>query len=467
MRFSSDALRIRMARKVLHQYRAARPSSATSSLSSFTDDQYDQMEPRPDITSFLQPVQQYAAARQADPDPLLNLTALRPVPAPSHMEALPDEEGEEGEGEGEEGEEQEEEEEEGEAEEEEEEEEQEEEEGETLEALEEGEEEAEMELTLHNQGLEGEASGRHAGPEGEEQEVSDFLLPEEAGAAAGAEEQEEAEEAGQADIFVVQHRTPEQSMDNLMMQSMEVLAFAADNFIDDGQYIDYALDACVASLEPPFMDMVQPGTFTVAGWEIDRQLDDIIGGLDMGARDAVLYGSPMPSRHPAASSSGRASEEVSPRRPGSMGMGAHAASRLHSVTHGGGGSETDFTLVPHAVSELDSTATLVFQGSMASRANRSRVLSAHRTPPGGGQGQDVDPRTPRSGLTDWTAPNNERDGPVIDYMVDDLVQYVDQQYAPGQEQATVRGSRPGSVQQGQSGQGGGMQQSMSSKPLRV
>ncbi|GLI67280.1 hypothetical protein VaNZ11_011465, partial [Volvox africanus] len=61
-------------------------------------------------------------------------------------------------------------------------------------------------------------------------------------------------------------------------------------FEDDDDYIDFAMGAIIFSLERPYVDTIPPGTFTVAGWEIDRQLDDVVRGIaspERFSRDSV------------------------------------------------------------------------------------------------------------------------------------------------------------------------------------
>ena len=69
----------------------------------------------------------------------------------------------------------------------------------------------------------------------------------------------------------------QQAHDALMRSVLSEAEEALD--LDDGHFLDYALDAMVASLEPPHAASIPRGGFTVAGWEIDRQLDGIILGL--------------------------------------------------------------------------------------------------------------------------------------------------------------------------------------------
>ncbi|GIL82880.1 hypothetical protein Vretimale_8381 [Volvox reticuliferus] len=60
---------------------------------------------------------------------------------------------------------------------------------------------------------------------------------------------------------------PPQQVDELM------------EFEDDNDFIDFALGAIIFSLERPYVDNIPPGTFTVAGWEIDRQLEEVVRGI--------------------------------------------------------------------------------------------------------------------------------------------------------------------------------------------
>jgi len=63
-----------------------------------------------------------------------------------------------------------------------------------------------------------------------------------------------------------------------LMRSM--LVDAEDELdLDDSHFLDHALDAMIASLEPAHLERVAPGTFTVAGWEIDRTLDCMVLGI--------------------------------------------------------------------------------------------------------------------------------------------------------------------------------------------
>ncbi|EFJ48469.1 hypothetical protein VOLCADRAFT_90723 [Volvox carteri f. nagariensis] len=50
-------------------------------------------------------------------------------------------------------------------------------------------------------------------------------------------------------------------------------------FDNDNDFIDFALDAMIHSLEPPYVHIISPGDFTVAGWEIDHQLDEVVCGI--------------------------------------------------------------------------------------------------------------------------------------------------------------------------------------------
>ncbi|KAG1672708.1 hypothetical protein FOA52_005185 [Chlamydomonas sp. UWO 241] len=76
-------------------------------------------------------------------------------------------------------------------------------------------------------------------------------------------------------------------VEEAMMRSLVMEEHAAD--MDDGMFLDYAVDAMVASLEPGYVEHIAPGSFTAAGWEIDRALDKIVLGIsEEGDIDAVL-----------------------------------------------------------------------------------------------------------------------------------------------------------------------------------
>ncbi|KXZ53645.1 hypothetical protein GPECTOR_6g562 [Gonium pectorale] len=70
-------------------------------------------------------------------------------------------------------------------------------------------------------------------------------------------------------------------------QAPQARALTADDllvFEDDGDYIDFALGAIIHSLEPQYVDTIMPGAFTVAGWEIDRQLEEVVRGISSPER---------------------------------------------------------------------------------------------------------------------------------------------------------------------------------------
>ena len=97
----------------------------------------------------------------------------------------------------------------------------------------------------------------------------------------------------------------QQAHDALMRSVLSEAEEALD--LDDGHFLDYALDAMVASLEPPHAASIPRGGFTVAGWEIDRQLEGIILGLQgpgeegssSGGVDGLLGAAGASSRPPS------------------------------------------------------------------------------------------------------------------------------------------------------------------------
>ncbi|GIL54900.1 hypothetical protein Vafri_10603 [Volvox africanus] len=111
-------------------------------------------------------------------------------------------------------------------------------------------------------------------------------------------------------------------------------------FEDDDDFIDFALGAIIFSLERPYVDTIAPGTFTVAGWEIDRQLDDVVCGIASPERFS-LSGSLRQAPAPAAAVADARGPEVESQRqsisatspsPASGAPAAAGVSVLHAST---------------------------------------------------------------------------------------------------------------------------------------
>eukprot|EP00798_Chlamydomonas_sp_ICE-L_P014827 gene14827-20880_t len=105
------------------------------------------------------------------------------------------------------------------------------------------------------------------------------IVEEEGAAGEPGDEKEMFAEESHADVFVVDHDAMQQSL----LSGIEDLIDE-----DDGLFIDFAVGAMVASLEDPYVEHIAEGSFTVDGWEIDRQLDSLIAGLEASSsgRDA-------------------------------------------------------------------------------------------------------------------------------------------------------------------------------------
>ncbi|KAG2429849.1 hypothetical protein HXX76_010631 [Chlamydomonas incerta] len=118
-------------------------------------------------------------------------------------------------------------------------------------------------------------------------------------------------------------------------------------FEDDGDFIDFAIGAIIHSLEQPHADSIEPGTFTVAGWEIDRQLEEVVSGIAASSSSsapaapaaAALPGSKPPSRagaHPVLGGGAGAGS-----KPPSRGAPAVGAAKPPSRGGPAGGSILD------------------------------------------------------------------------------------------------------------------------------
>mmetsp|Transcript_13794 Transcript_13794/g.29765 ORF Transcript_13794/g.29765 Transcript_13794/m.29765 type:complete len:203 (-) Transcript_13794:820-1428(-) len=192
------------------------------------------------------------------------------------------------------------------------------------------------------------------------------------------------------------------------MQSM-LSAAEQELDLDDGQFIDMALDAMVASLEEPHAHSIPRGTFTIAGWEIDRQLDNMITSIQEEDETQVLDGKAAEQQGTATSVEYRFSYGVTGDIPSLAELSPSHAAPVSAAGHARGSRDGG-----HSLHAAGGSAGLAIQGSVVSRINRERVRS--------GRSQVA---TPGSSGGPWES-NPVKDGAMIDRLVDDLVGYVDQ-----------------------------------------
>lgn len=174
-------------------------------------------------------------------------------------------------------------------------------------------------------------------------------------------------------------------------------------------YCDLVLDLVMQSLEEPFLSDVPTGTFTIGGLPDERvRFSD---GSSIGHPKAAYHKSPnrSPTRSPTKMRGPSALGRDDSASGGDQGLRSSAPQHRRAPGIGEGGEE------PYGFSSPGAPA---IQGSLSARGNRSRVRSARR------EGQNVSGTGQPDAL--MLGDKHHQDGLAIDDLVDDLMAGLDQ-----------------------------------------
>ncbi|GAX74460.1 hypothetical protein CEUSTIGMA_g1909.t1 [Chlamydomonas eustigma] len=237
---------------------------------------------------------------------------------------------------------------------------------------------------------------------------------------------EDMEEGGVDDTTAAAEDMEEGGVDELLLSVLSEGEAVID--LDDGQFLDFLIGALVSSLEEPYVSSIKMGSFTVAGWEIDRQLDTLILGIEevggSGTNDSRYYVSDGTGQqyHVITGSS-----TVALAGKGSALAGRGAGSLSGWVVVEESTAADDMASMPlhgnngEGIAAEEQVAISRLPGSI--RATTEALTSSSSSPPPS-SAEAVPPKTPSTDMDGRKGDMNA--GPVIDLLVDDLISRLDQ-----------------------------------------